>query len=195
MTYGISSRDYLARAKRCLINNGLDSLFYAAFEVRCGIEARMQEYLEVQAHVSKKKRQGWQVAKLARNIENVFRLGEKEAVLRVRDRQTKEVLFEARYTPVKMSLRKKAEMLGNVLHAAKMCHAPDSPYWKKFRADLEAAVFELEYANSGRLLGPLLLHPNKKRVDMKLELPTPEEQEAVKCLAVGAETIMEVSYE
>jgi len=30
---------------------------------------------------------------------------------------------------------------------------------------------------------------------MKLELPTPEDQEAVKSLVVGLETIMEVSYE
>lgn len=176
-------------------NNDLDSLFYAAFEIRCGIEARMQEYLEVQAHVSKRKRQGWQVVKLARNIEDVFQLGEKEAVLRVRDKQTREVIFEARYTPVTKSLQKKAETLGNFLHAAKKYHAPDSPHWKEVRSDLETAVSELEHANSGRLLGPLLLHPNKKHVDMNLELPTPEEREAVKCMAVGVETIMEVSYE
>lgn len=194
MAYRISSRDYLARARCCLANNDLESLFYAAFEVRSGIEARMQEYLEVQAHISKKKRQGWQVAKLANNIEDVFRLGEKEAVLRVRDRQTKELLFEARYTPVKKSLQKKAKVLGNFLHAAKQYHAPDSPYWKKFRADLEAAVGELEYANSGRLLGPVLFHPNKERFDMKLELQTPEEQDAVKRLGVGVKAIVEVSY-
>lgn len=89
----------------------------------------------------------------------------------------------------------KSETLGNFLHAAKKYHAPDSPHWKKLRSDLETAVSELEHANSGRLLGPLLVHPNKRYVDMKLELPTPEEQEAVKCLAAGVETIMEVRYE
>jgi hypothetical protein len=116
MTYGITSRDYLARAKRCLANNDHESLFYAAFELRCGVEARMQDYLDVQEHISKKKRQVWQVAKLARNIEDVFRLGEKGAVLRVRDRATRRLLFEARYTPVKRSLRDMAEKLGNELH-------------------------------------------------------------------------------
>lgn len=195
MAYGISSRDYLARAKRCLENNDLESLFYAAFEIRCGIEARMQEYLEAQEHISKKKRQGWQVAKLAKNIEDAFRMGEKEAVLRVLDRKSGEVLLEARYTPVKLSLRKKAEMLGNELHAAKNYHAPDSPYWKRLSTRLEEAVGELEHATSGRLLGPPLLHPNKKNVDMKLELPTLEEQEAAKRLSIGVETLMKVSYE
>lgn len=196
MRYGISSRDYLTRAKRCLANSDPESLFYAAFEVRCGIEARMREYLDVQADISKKKRQGWRVAELAQNIERVFRLGEKDAVLRVRDAITTEVLFEARYTPVKKGLQKKAEkLLGAALHAAKEYRGPDSPYWAEFRVDLETAVSELEHANSGRLLGPLLLHPNKKRFDMKLESPTLEEQEAVKRLAVGAKIAVEVSYE
>jgi len=95
MSYGIASRDYLKRAQKCLNRGDCESLFYAAFEIRCGVEARMQEYLEVQKHIAKKKRQGWQVVKLARNIEDAFRLGDKDAVLRIRDRKTKEVRFEA----------------------------------------------------------------------------------------------------
>jgi len=65
----------------------------------------------------------------------------------------------------------------------------------KLRSDLEEAVAELEQANSGRLLGPLLLHPNKKNIDMKLELPTVEEQEKVEQFAVGEDVIMEIRYE
>ena len=102
--YRVSSRDYLARARLCLDGGQISALFYAAFELRCGIEARMQEYLEVQEHISKKKRQGWQVAKLARNIEDAFRLGDKKAILNVRDKQTRELLFEFVYTPVTTSL-------------------------------------------------------------------------------------------
>lgn len=185
----------MSRAKHCLENNRIESLFHAAFELRCGIEARMREYLEVQAHISKKKREGWQVAKLARNIEDAFRIGEKEAVLRVRDSKSNEVLLEARYTPVKKSLRRKAEKLGDVLHAAKKYHSADSEYWTNLRNILEITAEDLQPANSGRLLGPLLIHPNKKGIEMKLELPTPEEQEAAKRLAVDVEAILEVSYE
>ena len=195
MSYGIASRDYLKRAQQCLTRNDCESLFYAAFEIRCGVEARMQEYLEVQEHISKKKRQGWQVAKLARNIENTFKLGDKDAVLIVRDRKTKEIRLEARYTPVKASLKKKAEKLGNILHNAKIYHVPEDGFWLKLRSDLEEAIVELEHANSGRLLGPLLLHPNKKNIDMKLELPTVEEQEKAKQFATGENVIMEITYE
>lgn len=185
----------MARAKSCLKNNSVVFLFYAAFEIRCGVEARMQEYLEAQEHISKKKRQGWQVTKLARNIDNVFRLGEKDAVLRIRHKDTKQVEFEARYTPVKASLRERVEKLGNYLHSAKKYHAPDDKFWDKLRADVEKAVEELERATTGRLLGPLLLHPNKKHVDMKLELPTESEQEIIKKLTVGSDWIMQIEYE
>jgi len=174
MSYRISSRDYLARGKQCLNKGDCESLFYAAFEIRCGVEARMQQYLEVQTHISEKKRHGWQVAKLARNIENVFRLGEKDAVIKIRDPETKKLLIEARYTPVKKSLRKKAETLGNYLHNAKKYYAPEDNFWIEFRSFLEEAISELEQANSGRLLGPLLRHPNKRNIEMKIEVPTPK---------------------
>ncbi|MET0012041.1 MAG: hypothetical protein ABW088_00170 [Sedimenticola sp.] len=195
MSYGIESRDYLKRAKEQLKKDTNESLFYAALELRSGIEARMLEYLEVQKHVSKKKRTGWQVAKLARNIEDAFRLGDKDAVLRMRDPDSHEVVFEVRYTPVKRSLREKAEILGNYLHSAKRYYPDDHEYWLKFRELLSEGISELEHANSGRLLGPLLMHPNKKHVDMKLELPTIEEQEFAKSFTSNSNIILEVSYE
>ncbi|MGI2856448.1 hypothetical protein ACRTDR_20040 [Shewanella algae] len=55
MSYGVSSKDYLSRAKELIAEDRIESLFYAAFEIRCGIEARMNEYLEVQKHISNKK--------------------------------------------------------------------------------------------------------------------------------------------
>jgi hypothetical protein len=193
--YGTSSRDYLARAKHCLKESDRSFLFYAAFEIRCGVEARMQEYLEVQEHISKKKRQGWKVAQLARNIEDAFRIGQKDAVVLVRDPVSKEVLLEVRYTPVKKSLHKRSETLGNYLHSAKKLHPSDSPFWDQFRRELELAVAELEHANSGNLLGPMLLCPNGE-IDMKLELPNNEaSQWAKKLLFKGAQKVLEVRYE
>ena len=51
--YAIGSRDYLARARRRSSEGSAEALFYAALEVRSGVEARMQEYLEAQQHVSR----------------------------------------------------------------------------------------------------------------------------------------------
>lgn len=195
MDYGISSRDYLARAKKCLNKGDHASLFYAAFEIRCGIEARMQEYLEAQKHISKKQRQGWQIAKLAKNIENTFKLGEKNAVLQILDTETNKVTFEARYTPVKQSLRKRGEKLGNILHSAKKYYPIDAPFWGGLRKDLERDIAQLEQATSGRLLGPLLLSPDGKSIDMKLEFANAKEQETMKKFQANEKIILKVNYE
>ena len=192
--YGISSRDYLARARQCLDDGKSGTLFYAAFELRCGIEARMQEYLEVQEHISKKKRQGWQIAKLARNIEDAFRLGDKKAILKVRDKQTRELIFEFVYTPVTASLRKKAEQLGDILHSAKKFYPAEDVYWLRLRKKLKETYVELEVATSGTLLGPVLMHPSKRAMDMKVELPPNESPEKFHRL-LNQQFLLEVQYE
>src|SRR5687768_16809028 len=72
MAYGTTSRDYLARAKVLRANGTSDALFYAAFEIRCGIEARLHEYLAGAAKVATVKKGLWQIRNLAREVEGVF---------------------------------------------------------------------------------------------------------------------------
>ena len=75
--YGLHARDYLARACACLAEGSRAALFYAAFELRCGIEARLQQYLEAQREKTRKIKQGWRIAKLARHVERRFKTGDK----------------------------------------------------------------------------------------------------------------------
>jgi hypothetical protein len=56
MGYGIHSRSYLKRARQRLDEGYPESLFYAAFELRCGVESRMKEYLDAQDHISESNR-------------------------------------------------------------------------------------------------------------------------------------------
>ena len=63
------------------------------------------------------------------------------------------------------------------------------------RSALKEAVSELGEANSGRLLGPLLRHPNKNKIEMKLEVPTPEEREIMNRIKLNDNIIIEVDYE
>ena len=95
MSYRVSSKDYLSRAKNLRSEDDIASLFYAAFEIRCGIEARMSEYLHAQKHISDKKKKGWKIAQLARNIEDAFRIGEKKAIIQIVDAKTQEQVLTA----------------------------------------------------------------------------------------------------
>ncbi len=188
MEFGFKASDYLQRAKTRLAENTNESLFYAAFELRCGIEARLKEYFDAQAETTKKKREGWKISKLAKQVESTFKSRERVILLVVFDAETKELISEALYTPVTKMLQKLGEQLGEFLHA------PDKQKYKnlKWLEDLKlkttAASKELEIAVSGKLMAPPLEHPKEpgktffcldgeqtklfppgKRVGMKLE--------------------------
>ena len=194
--YGITATDYLARARARLDDGNIESIFYAAFELRCGVEARMQEYLDVQMHISKRKKKGWQLANLGRNIEEAFRLGDKKAILTIKDKDSNATIGKYEYTPVKRALRNKVEKLGNILHSAKKYHDPTSDYWDKQRKDLEHIYRELQEACSGKLLGPVLLHPNKKNAEAKIQFDSQEEKErVVSAMQLDEHVILEVKYE
>lgn len=165
--YDCSARGYLRRARQLAMKGDFDSLFYAAFELRCGIEARMREYLEVADDICEKKKQGWEIPKLAKNLEKAFMAGDK----------TVEVTFSASnkecrlfYTPVTARLRSQGERLNDYRHAMKGPRKADDPWWRVLRTLLEATCEELALATKGTLLGPPLLHPNGKTIKTHNEL-------------------------
>jgi hypothetical protein len=169
LSYGVASRDYLSRAKILRSADGFSSLFYAAFEIRCGIEARMSEYLDAQKHISDKKKKGWKIAELARNIEDAFRLGEKKAIIRIIDGQTHEHVLSASYTPVRKRARIIAEKLGNYMHHAKKYYDDSDQHWINFRKLVDEGISELEFSTSGTLLGPPIFNPKTGEGLLSLE--------------------------
>ena len=62
--YGFKSRDYLKRAKARLNEDKGESLFYAALELRCGIEARLHEYT-VRIPKTRSSEKMWQIGKIS----------------------------------------------------------------------------------------------------------------------------------
>ena len=174
----------------------MDALFYAAFELRCGIESRMSEYLEVWEHISKKKKKGWRIAEMGRNVEEYFKTGNKIVRWAMTDKQTGELIVCVYYTPVTSSLRKEGEKLGNFLHSMKKYRKPEDPFWAKHRNELERIYSQLAVANKGTLLGPPLMKPGSGEVDMKLELPPEVDPEEIvdRILNKGKEMQVKVNY-
>ena len=73
MIYHISSYDYLERARERFAEGSLQALFYAALELRCGIEQRIREYSNVQKQISRKIQNGWRITHLGRDLNKVFK--------------------------------------------------------------------------------------------------------------------------
>ena len=77
MIYSVTSHAYLERMK-ARMNEGTDeALFYAALELRCGVEARMREYVEAIDGIPESEKKQWHVAKLGRSLETAYRTGDK----------------------------------------------------------------------------------------------------------------------
>lgn len=177
MSYGIHARSYMERARKRLDESTLQGLFYAAFELRCGIEARMEEYLEAQEHISEKKKKGWRIADLAKNLEEVFQINDKVVEFMVFDEDTREWLYSFYYTPVNSKLQKLGQRLGNYLHSMKKYIPEEDNYWRELRQLLEDAYSELEKASFGNMMGVPLIDPKTNQVHFTADVPVDENPE------------------
>lgn len=167
--YGTNARDYLRRARARLDEGRAEALFYAALELRAGIEARMHQYLEAQEDVSRKKKRGWKVAVLGRELERQFRTADMVVEITIHEATTGTPKATLYYTPVTRALRKQAEQLGSYLHSTHH-RASDDPWWSTFRATLESAYEGLNTATKGVLLGPPLRRPGTQIVSLNREV-------------------------
>lgn len=166
--YTITSRCYLSRALQRLKSSRPEDLFYAALELRCGIEARLQEYLNPHEFIPRARRREWHAGKLHKTAEQNFQIGDKVQRFRIYEGGTH--LATLYYVPVTSRLKTIAERVGEYLHAGKEYHAPHDDYWATFRVLLEEGAKLLEEATEGTLLGPVLVNRKTGQALMLEEL-------------------------
>ena len=164
MVYDRSSLGYLSRAKKQLQSGTQESLLYAAFELRCGIEARMHEYLAEHRKLKRLKRQGWRIPDLSRRLSQLF-TDRKEMVCRVQiqDQDSGNLIGEYVYLPISETLKSMAGKLNEHLHAMKESRSQDESWWEHLKELLESVREELEIVCQGTLLGPPLGFPGSER--------------------------------
>ena len=159
MRYDTDAKSHLKRARERLDENKFESLFYAAFELRCGIEQRMREYLEFQEHISEKKKQGWRIPELSKTIGKAFKGFNKIAKFTFTDSTRKIIYCTLYYTPVTEELKALGGKLGGYLHSMQFFKAHDDPFWHEFKELLETTYEGLRVSCLGSLKGAPLLHP------------------------------------
>lgn len=155
MLYDFSARGYLERAKANLQKGVQQYLFYAAFELRCGVESRMQEYLNAWPHIPKRQKTDWEIGKLGKAVEKHFILRDQYQEWSVVDLETGQIRVVLYYTPVTKALRINAGKLGNYLHSPNIDESR-SVWWTEFRLLLDEMANQLETAVTGTLLGPAM---------------------------------------
>lgn len=157
MTYSINVSAYLQRIEDLLKDKTEANLLYAALELRCGVEARMKEYLEPLEHIPNSQKKEWVIAKLGLSIENAFRTGDKIMIFTLCSPKL-ETPCKLMYTPVSSRLQHIARRLGDYLHLPKRTSVEDATWWSNLRELIHEGYGELLLANSGELIGLPLLH-------------------------------------
>lgn len=193
-SYGLSSRDYLARARAELASGQPERLFYAAFELRAGVEHRLHEYLEAWEETRRRKARGWKVTKLGAQLDRVFRHGDTVAEIIFLDEDASTYIGRALYTPVTRALRREAERLGESLHAGKVARGRDDPWWSAFRRSLESTADQLSDATTGSLMAPPLMQRSTGVVSTIIEVVTPEDRVLAERIQVGGRFVVQVRY-
>jgi hypothetical protein len=149
-------------------------LFYAALELRCGVQSRLEEYLEAHRQIAAKKKTGWRIPELARDFERISRVGDKVARLTIQRSGAADLVVY--FTPVTKRLQAMAGRLGALLHAQDS-HADDDPWRAATRSFVEQVYEELRSANVGTLMGPPLL--NRKTGQLSLVLSMARKDDAL----------------
>jgi hypothetical protein len=154
----------------------------------------MQEYMENWSHISEKKKQGWKIAKLGKDLEKAFRIGNKVVRWAVLERDGPRMIACFYHTPVNTGLRKKGEKLGEYLHAMKKWRADDDLWWDQLRDHLNDVIADLRTANTGTLLGPPMMQKDTQQVQMNMEIPPGVNIDSVTTQMMERNFTVNVSY-
>jgi hypothetical protein len=164
MVYDVSARSYLERANDCLLERSQKALFYAAFELRCSVEARQAQYIDAMKRYTKMKRtRSWEIGKSQRELEKIFRDGKMIVKLRIASADS-DFYHESYYTPVSKQLANDAERLGEYLHARRHYVVDNDPWWSEIRSYLIEIYGQAWISCRGNILAPPLIHPGTGKI-------------------------------
>lgn len=194
MTYSSASGAYLERMESRLHEGTEEALIYAALELRCGVEARLKEYIETIEHIPKSQKKEWAVAKLGRSLESAYRTGDKIMIFTIRLAENAGDI-QLLYTPVTKRLQDIANRVGDFLHAVRHEFVSHPGWWKELRDLLNEAYPLLKLANSGQLIGLPLLHRPTKTTTMRVVFEGEDDRSALVAKLVQGEThVISVQY-
>jgi len=187
--YSITPAAYLERARALIIEDTARSLFYAALELRCFVEARQDLYLEAQKEYVRSVPRAWKIGAQGKALDGVFR---SERIQHISWYVDGELILDTYHIPVSAALRNNAEKLGELLHAQEVHRQFDHNWWSETRQKL-IQTYELAWTcNKGSLLSPMFLHDGRTVGKMMLNVETSEKSQPL--MKEGTAGIMKVDY-
>lgn len=151
---------YLARSREWLAEGSKRGLFYAAFELKCCVEARMAEYLE---HLEPYRGRKVQPFAINANAKLIRRISAGETIAKLGFHGPDGLITTQYHTPVPDRLKRYCEKkIDELRHAQRTYRQPDDPWWEKTRSELTEAYRWAWVACQGAMMVPPLWSKNKK---------------------------------
>ncbi len=163
MKIRFDSRNYLKRARELLDSGKEPFLFYAAYELRCGVECRLIEYSSGEAGTFKGSDE-WKINRLAKGLKKAALVQDKIASIRLIPKSASIPERTFYYTPVTKQLQREAHGLGNLLHARKPPSLYSDGGLELLRDRLEKIYSMLSTATAGTLLAPPVWNREKRLI-------------------------------
>lgn len=192
--YGVTAAAYLVRARQALQSGRTESLFYAALEMRCCIEARQAEYAQALHGYQGTKIKAWRIAETGQKIRQ---RSYADRICMVSYKIDGEILATTFHTPVTDELIKIAEAtLGELLHAQARFRPSSDSWWGQTRDRLIRGYHLSWLACQGDSLTPPLWNSQSKSVHPTLLERHPRNEAFVKRIGnlVGRQLEMQVRY-
>ena len=154
MNSPVSAVSYLARAQALYKTDDKASWIYAALELRCGVEARLQAHAAVAHGVSKTQAEQWEIKKLGRTLDEAFGFGDSLLIVFVTMGDGRACQFM--YAPVSARLQEIAKRCGDYLHAIRPERVEKAEFWAELRSMVEEGCHLLNLACSSEILRPTI---------------------------------------
>lgn len=189
--YGVGSDAYLARAKLRLEEKTAEALFYAAFELRCYVEARQDDYLDAQKEYARSIPKSYKIGAQGKVLERIFDSKQIQSfAFAISDSE----VFKGYHVPVSPKLRKESEWLGNLLHAQMKFYPADDPWWRTTRERV-LALYRLAWTCAqGNLPSPLFLVNGNSVGNIRVHGDQEYLNSLMAVLKPGAKGVMAVDY-
>ncbi|WP_146093124.1 hypothetical protein [Xanthomonas arboricola] len=166
--YSTLPQAYADRAKALIHGRTRAELLYAALEVRMGVEARLQSYVQASSQVSSALKRGWEIHKLFKGLEGTFSNSNQVVELEVSALGNDSDSALMHFIPVRKRLRDCVVRFGNALHYTRDSHSSEE-WWKVLEESVVAAVRDLEVCSKATLLGVPLQNSSSTQVQLKFE--------------------------
>lgn len=164
--YSTLTQDFAERAEALIATGSRANLLYAALEIRLGVEARLQSYVQASDEVSDALKGGWEIPKLFKGLEKTFSNSSQVVEFVVSASGNDSVIMH--FIPVSSRLRNYAARFGAALHFTAVSHSSDE-WWSSLEASLVDALRDLHVCAKATLLGVPLRSKETGEVLTKFE--------------------------